>query len=543
MFPRTTDFGTVIVFFTSILSGVHSADVVPALLLALRDSTAAVSSFPTHLNISIRITNRVYNDTLGDPNSPDHKRLRKEVRLLLNSALEGESNYGGITDMAFSNGSVIANTTVQFGRREVDPVKVKHFVNIAKTSMLELQKDFTKVIQSSPPELREKKDSRSSDNQTVELDVRAPTTSDPPTTSVPDAHTPPHSPSDSTGYSNPISPLSTPPGHLSQVTSTTDHSLVPPIPLPPFDGNGTNPHTTTTKTASHASTTTTTSHASTTTTSHASTTTTSHAPPTTTTSPDSTTTTTSHGSPMTTTAHGSSMTTTAHGSPMTTTSHASTMTTSHVTTHSPNITSPHPTNMTATPHSNTTTTYRPNISTPHPFNVTTTSHLNNMTTPHSDNMTTPHSDNMTTPHSDNITTTHHTSNVTTTPDSDNMTTPHSGNMTTPHLNNMTTPHSDNMTTSHPSIMTSRPQSSSVSSPHSSSSAAPVSSEGTPGWGIALLVLAALILLLVLIFLVYLMYYCCCRRPEPTPYMAFNPDIPMYSTQSTIDLPNGKAYGR
>ncbi|XP_063054030.1 uncharacterized protein LOC134448260 isoform X3 [Engraulis encrasicolus] len=83
MFPRTTDFGTVIVFFTSILSGVHSADVVPALLLALRDSTAAVSSFPTHLNISIRITNRVYNDTLGDPNSPDHKRLRKEVRLLM----------------------------------------------------------------------------------------------------------------------------------------------------------------------------------------------------------------------------------------------------------------------------------------------------------------------------------------------------------------------------------------------------------------------------------------------------------------------------
>ncbi|XP_048117389.1 mucin-1-like [Alosa alosa] len=72
----------------------------------------------------------------------------------------------------------------------------------------------------------------------------------------------------------------------------------------------------------------------------------------------------------------------------------------------------------------------------------------------------------------------------------------------------------------------------------------------PGWGIALLVLAALILLILLIFLVFLVYFCCCRSggrgfmnvSDPTPYMPFNPDIPMYSTHTTIDLPpNGKPY--
>ncbi|XP_047667363.1 mucin-1-like [Tachysurus fulvidraco] len=73
-------------------------------------------------------------------------------------------------------------------------------------------------------------------------------------------------------------------------------------------------------------------------------------------------------------------------------------------------------------------------------------------------------------------------------------------------------------------------------------------QGVPGWGIAILVLAAIILFFMLVLLILLLlFWCCCWKqrgfmhvsdPDPTGY--YNPDIPMYSTQSTYDSHNGKS---
>ncbi|KAK7158151.1 hypothetical protein R3I93_009375 [Phoxinus phoxinus] len=69
----------------------------------------------------------------------------------------------------------------------------------------------------------------------------------------------------------------------------------------------------------------------------------------------------------------------------------------------------------------------------------------------------------------------------------------------------------------------------------------------PGWGIALLALAAVSLFLLIILIILVVLWCCCPKrrvfvnepEEMSPPMYFNPDIPMYSTQSTFDTANGK----
>ncbi|XP_059423174.1 mucin-3A [Carassius carassius] len=69
----------------------------------------------------------------------------------------------------------------------------------------------------------------------------------------------------------------------------------------------------------------------------------------------------------------------------------------------------------------------------------------------------------------------------------------------------------------------------------------------PGWAVALLVLAAVSLFLLIILIILVVIWCCCPKrrvfmneaEEMNPPMYFNPDIPMYSTQSTFDTSNGK----
>ncbi|KAF4102862.1 hypothetical protein G5714_015745 [Onychostoma macrolepis] len=69
----------------------------------------------------------------------------------------------------------------------------------------------------------------------------------------------------------------------------------------------------------------------------------------------------------------------------------------------------------------------------------------------------------------------------------------------------------------------------------------------PGWAVALLALAAVSLFLLIILIILVVIWCCCPKrrifvnevEEMNPPMYFNPDIPMYSTQSTFDTSNGK----
>ncbi|KAK2902671.1 hypothetical protein Q8A67_007384 [Cirrhinus molitorella] len=68
----------------------------------------------------------------------------------------------------------------------------------------------------------------------------------------------------------------------------------------------------------------------------------------------------------------------------------------------------------------------------------------------------------------------------------------------------------------------------------------------PGWAVALLALAAVSLFLLIILIILVVLWCCPKRrvfvneaEEMNPPMYFNPDIPMYSTQSSFDTSNGK----
>ncbi|XP_040923779.1 mucin-1-like [Betta splendens] len=75
---------------------------------------------------------------------------------------------------------------------------------------------------------------------------------------------------------------------------------------------------------------------------------------------------------------------------------------------------------------------------------------------------------------------------------------------------------------------------------------PVTSEspsggGVPGWGIALLVLAAVALLLLLVLLAALLLWCCCCRRSSYEHSSLRDHIPLYSTQSRFQGPNGRPY--
>ncbi|MCI4374560.1 hypothetical protein PGIGA_G00007470 [Pangasianodon gigas] len=70
--------------------------------------------------ISIKITNRIYDDSLEDHQSQNYKILRQDVENLFfeTYSFSPSAQYQEIAEMTFSNGSVIANSTVLFGTNQ-----------------------------------------------------------------------------------------------------------------------------------------------------------------------------------------------------------------------------------------------------------------------------------------------------------------------------------------------------------------------------------------------------------------------------------------
>ncbi|XP_062393660.1 serine-rich adhesin for platelets [Sardina pilchardus] len=133
-------------------TGDHTDDVGPTLSLTTGESTATSSPVTTTYLISIKITNRIYNDSLSDPNSTEYKNLRMEVESLFQRAFNGTgAHYQGVTQMMFSNGSVIAESTTQFETTDINPDVILFELNgkANSSSSLSLQDGFAKVDSSS----------------------------------------------------------------------------------------------------------------------------------------------------------------------------------------------------------------------------------------------------------------------------------------------------------------------------------------------------------------------------------------------------------
>ncbi|KAJ8267883.1 hypothetical protein COCON_G00130550 [Conger conger] len=121
--------------------------------------SASVAQNPTPADtnpyfLSIRITNRIYNDSLEDQNSVDYRSLRAEVTQLLYNVYNCSScstadTYLGVSWMTFSKGSVIANCKVAFHTMYVNSDVVKNlFCNSAGApgiSKLKIDIDYTHV--------------------------------------------------------------------------------------------------------------------------------------------------------------------------------------------------------------------------------------------------------------------------------------------------------------------------------------------------------------------------------------------------------------
>ncbi|KAJ8005473.1 hypothetical protein DPEC_G00147000 [Dallia pectoralis] len=87
-------------------------------------SRRATPSRPAKINpallstyyLSIRITNKIFTESLKHKYSEDYKQLRKQVEQMLQVVYRPLFNekFEGIFDIIFSNGSVIANSTLKF---------------------------------------------------------------------------------------------------------------------------------------------------------------------------------------------------------------------------------------------------------------------------------------------------------------------------------------------------------------------------------------------------------------------------------------------
>ncbi|KAI4892228.1 hypothetical protein NFI96_028203, partial [Prochilodus magdalenae] len=80
--------------------------------------------------LAVEITNRVYNESLINPESEYYKTMYEDVSGLLQmvyncSGCGTESTYQGVIGMTFSNGSVIANSTIVFQTLFINAILVK----------------------------------------------------------------------------------------------------------------------------------------------------------------------------------------------------------------------------------------------------------------------------------------------------------------------------------------------------------------------------------------------------------------------------------
>ncbi|XP_014033172.1 uncharacterized protein isoform X2 [Salmo salar] len=112
---------------------------------------ASMSTTPTkkiEYQLGIKITNRVFNDSLLNPNSEDYKKLYGEVSQLLANVYKcptcgTASIYEGIATMTFRKGSVIANTILVFNTNAINGfvVKWKFLTHIEANPSASLQID------------------------------------------------------------------------------------------------------------------------------------------------------------------------------------------------------------------------------------------------------------------------------------------------------------------------------------------------------------------------------------------------------------------
>ncbi|KAG9345341.1 hypothetical protein JZ751_009887 [Albula glossodonta] len=125
--------GITLYFIVWTVLGAFAADIESApQSLALDPSEAADDSTSMPIPVStfllcIKITNRIFSESLKDSSSEDYKTLRDEVTQLLDDVYSTEAHgYTGISEMTFSKGSVVANTTLKFKTKEIAPSKIKN---------------------------------------------------------------------------------------------------------------------------------------------------------------------------------------------------------------------------------------------------------------------------------------------------------------------------------------------------------------------------------------------------------------------------------
>ncbi|XP_016313828.1 cell wall integrity and stress response component 4 [Sinocyclocheilus anshuiensis] len=222
-------------------------------------------------------------------------------------------------------------------------------------------------------------------------------------------------------------------------------------------------------------------------------------------------------------------------------------------TRSPNMSTSHPSgssavvgNITNSIHSTTSIPF--NTTTMH-LNTTTSSLMDNTKVPNGTTTaapigTIPTASNGTTT-TDTITSVPNSTTTTTTPNNTTTTTAPNNTTTAVPLSTFTSIHSTvgKPTISSTKFTTAQPSRTTTMN-HSPTTKVTVL---VPGWAVALLALAAVSLFLLIILIILVVIWCCCPKrrvfmneaEERNPPMFFNPDIPMYSTQSTFDTSNGK----
>ncbi|XP_051577200.1 mucin-3A-like [Myxocyprinus asiaticus] len=116
---------TLVVCWLLVFIGVNSVDI--SVMGFPNQSTDAMTPHPlTAVIMDLRITNRIYNDSLADQQAVEYITLRREVEELFYDIYEPTPlTYLGINEMTFSIGSVIASSRLLFGTAMLNPVLVR----------------------------------------------------------------------------------------------------------------------------------------------------------------------------------------------------------------------------------------------------------------------------------------------------------------------------------------------------------------------------------------------------------------------------------
>ncbi|CAM4703984.1 unnamed protein product [Leuciscus chuanchicus] len=396
----------------------------------------------TSVIMDLRITNRVYNDSLADQQSAEYTTLKQEVERLFEDVYAPPFNtthliYWGTEEMTFSNGSVIATSRLLFGPPQVNPEIVRDIFLPAYKQIpspaLEIDLSYIENKLSTEEPFEEEKNFISPPTTTHK---GTPLTSTPimamPLTSTPEIIT------DAESLTSRLPSTHTPDMSTSVVVGNITH-FINSTNSTPFNTTTMHPNTTTNSMMNNAS---------------------------------------------------------ISVAPNSTTNGVTNGTTTEV-----------------------------------PIETTTEAPVGTITFP----------SNSTTTTTDTITTVPNTT-ITATPKGTTTTAP----------NNTTTALKSTFTSIHITVV--NPTFSSTPFPTAQPSktkpvnySSPTASALVPGWGIALLALAAVSLFILIILIILVVLWCCCPKrrvfvnepEEMSPPMYFNPDIPMYSTQSTFDTANGK----